>query len=91
MLFGHSKQELHAARRRVAEFLESLRLRLHPGKTMVFPPRQGIRFLGYRVFGSHVRLARESVVRFRRRIRGWRADVGAGGGGGWTSGTWDRA
>lgn len=77
VLFGHSKQELHAARERVAAFLESLRLRLHPDKTMVFPTRQGIRFLGYRVFGSHVRLARESVVRFRRRLRDWQTDATA--------------
>ena len=78
VLFGRTKRELHAARERVAEFLETLRVRLHPDKTMVFPTAQGIRFLGYRVFGSHVRLARESVVRFRRRIRDWRADAGAG-------------
>ncbi len=76
--FGHDKRELFAARERIAEFLETLRLRLHPDKTMVFPTAQGIRFLGYRVFGSHVRLARESVVRFRRRIRDWRADANAG-------------
>ena len=76
-VFGSSKQELHDTRERVACFLETLRLRLHPDKTMVFPTGQGIRFLGYRVFGSHVRLARASVVRFRRRIRDWRADAGA--------------
>jgi retron-type reverse transcriptase len=77
-VFGHDKRELVAARDGIAEFLETLRLRLHPDKTMVFPTAQGIRFLGYRVFGSHVRLARESVVRFRRRIRDWRADANAG-------------
>ena len=78
VVFGRTKGELHAVRERVAEFLETLRLRLHPNKTIVFPTVQGIRFLGYRVFGSHVRLARESVVRFRRRVRGWRTDANAG-------------
>lgn len=78
LVFGAGKRELHAVRERIAAFLVGLRLRLHPDKTAVFPVRQGVKFLGYRVFGSHVRLARDGVVRFRRRIRAWRADAAAG-------------
>jgi RNA-directed DNA polymerase len=45
------------------------RLRLHPDKNVVFPVRQGISFLGYRVFATHRLLARANVWRFRRRLR----------------------
>jgi hypothetical protein len=31
--------------------------------------RQGLRFLGYRVWASHVKLVPENVHRFRRRLR----------------------
>jgi RNA-directed DNA polymerase len=36
---------------------------------VIFPTRQGIRFLGYRVLRTHLGLARENVFRFRRRLR----------------------
>ncbi len=78
VVFGEGKRELAAIRERITAFLESLRLRPHPGKTTVFPTRQGIRFLGYRVFGSHIRMARDGVIRFRRRVREWRVEAAAG-------------
>jgi len=78
VVFGQGKHQLHDIREQIAGFLETLRLRPHPTKTAVFPVGQGIRFLGYRVFGSHLRLIRESVVRFRRRLAGWSRDATAG-------------
>src|SRR5207302_125266 len=58
-----------AVRDAAGEFLAGLRLRLHPHKTAVFPTRQGIPFLGYRVRTTHLGLARDNVWRFRRRLR----------------------
>ena len=69
VLFGHEKRELFAARQAVMDFLVGLRLRLHPTKDAVFPVRQGIGFLGYRVWPTHVKLAPDNVYRFRRRLR----------------------
>lgn len=46
-----------------------LRLHLHDTKCQVFPTRTGVPFLGFRHFGSHRRLKRPGVVRFRRRLR----------------------
>lgn len=48
---------------------ERLRLQLHTTKCQVFPSRTGVPFLGFRHFGSHRRLKRPAVVRFRRRLR----------------------
>jgi retron-type reverse transcriptase len=67
--FAGDKRELARARRQVEEFLAGLRLRLHPTKNQVFPTRQGIAFLGYRVFRTHRGLAKPKVFRFRRRLR----------------------
>jgi retron-type reverse transcriptase len=67
--FADDKEELAEARRQVEVLLRSLRLRLHPDKNAIFPTRQGIRFLGFRVWRSHLGLVKENVVRFRRRLR----------------------
>ena len=67
--FADDRHELALLRDRVAEFLAGLRVRLHPTKNAIFPTRQGIRFLGYRVRRSHVELVPENVWRFRRRLR----------------------
>jgi retron-type reverse transcriptase len=67
--FAPSKQALVRARVAVADFLAGLRLRLHPTKNAIFPVRQGIRFVGYRVWPTHVKLPAQNVHRFRRRLR----------------------
>jgi retron-type reverse transcriptase len=67
--FADDRRELARLREQVAEFLAGLRLLLHPTKNAIFPTRQGIRFLGYRVNRSHVELVPENVWRFRRRLR----------------------
>jgi retron-type reverse transcriptase len=69
VLFAPDKAALHAARRAVADVLAGLRLRLHPTKDAIFPVRQGIRFVGYRIWPTHVKLPARNVYRFRRRLR----------------------
>lgn len=67
--FADDKSALHEARRQVIDFLAGLRLRLHPTKDAIFPVKQGIRFVGYRVWPTHVKLPADNVHRFRRRLR----------------------
>ncbi len=69
LVFSQSKQELAEFQRRIAEFLISLRVKLHPRKNVVFPVRCGIPFLGYRVFPTHRLLAKPNVRRFRKRMK----------------------
>jgi len=78
LVFSDDKRRLHEVRVQVERFLERLRLQIHRDKSVVFPCDQGIRFLGYRVFPTHRLLARENVVRFRRRMR-WMQRAFAGG------------
>jgi len=69
LLFGEDKAALARMRERLEEFLAARRLRLHPGKSRVYRTRDGVTFLGWRVFPDRIRLVRSNVVRFRRRMR----------------------
>jgi RNA-directed DNA polymerase len=69
VLFSDSAGERLGWRAEIARFLATLRLRLHPGKSIVHRTGRGIRFLGFRVFPGRRKLVRENVVRARRRLR----------------------
>lgn len=69
LLFHDDPGLLRDARRRIEAELDSVRLRLHEGKSRIRRTAAGIAFLGWRIFPDHRRLARGNVVRFRRRIR----------------------
>ncbi len=68
VLFSNDKDFLHDARDACRVFLEKLRLRLHPHKSVIYRTADGPRFLGFRVFPERRRLARENVVRMRCRL-----------------------
>ncbi|MDJ0805855.1 MAG: reverse transcriptase/maturase family protein [Gammaproteobacteria bacterium] len=69
LLLSNSKQELHAWRLAIEEKLQTLRLRLHPGKANIFDIRQGVDILGYRVFPAYRLLRNDNGHRFARRLR----------------------
>ena len=86
MLFGPEKSDLWRAFARVEEFVaERLRLRLHPVKRTVSPVRDGVDWVGYRIFPAEgrglpdrVRLRRRNIFRFRERCAGLRRRYRAG-------------
>jgi retron-type reverse transcriptase len=78
LVFSNDKSHLADVREQIRDGLVGLRLRLHPKKCVTFPVKDGIRFLGYRVFPTHRLLPKENVRRFRRRVRGMQADYAAG-------------
>lgn len=55
-LFSESKRELAEWKSAIEEYLRSLYLVLHEGKTQIRPCRLGNTFLGYRVFPHTIRL-----------------------------------
>jgi RNA-directed DNA polymerase len=69
LVYSDDKCQLREVRAQISRFLERFRLRNHENKSVVFPTRDGIRFLGYRVFPSHRLLSQQNVRRFRRRMR----------------------
>jgi len=68
LLFHDDKRQLHRWRAEIADFLQTLRLTLHEGKSAVFPLRLGVEFVGFRVFPTHRRLRRQNVHRAFRRM-----------------------
>lgn len=78
LLFSDSQEQLHEMHCRIREFLCGFRLSLHPGKSRIYRCRDGVPFLGFRLFPTHARLVRPNVIRFRRRLRRLHADHLAG-------------
>jgi RNA-directed DNA polymerase len=78
LLFYDDKQQLHAWEQDIAYFLEGLRLRLHPTKSVVFPTSVGVDYLGFRHFTTHRKIRRENVRRFAKRLRHQRDAYRAG-------------
>jgi hypothetical protein len=69
LVFADEKHTLHQAHAALAARLGDLRLRLHPTKTRIYQSREGIAFVGYRLFTDHRRLRRSNVQRFLCRLR----------------------
>lgn len=69
LLFHDDKKVLHAWKTAVEDFLISLRLTIHPEKSVVFPVKAGIPFLGFQLFPTHRRLLKRNVKNFLRRFR----------------------
>ncbi|MFN8303347.1 MAG: reverse transcriptase domain-containing protein [Saprospiraceae bacterium] len=70
LVFGDSRAALEKDLERIKNWLaEHLRLNLHPDKTHIVPCRQGITFLGQRIFRDYRRLRRQNVQRFYKRLR----------------------
>lgn len=78
ILFGDSPAQLQEWRGQVVEYLTELRLRLHAGRCQVVPTRQGIPFLGFRIFRDRKLLLRPGIRRFRRRLKALQEAFAAG-------------
>lgn len=78
LLFADDKQTLRAWRNAVEAFLSSLRLTIHPDKSVVFPVTNGLPFLGFQVFPDHRRLLKGNVRAFLRRFSRQRRDLRRG-------------
>jgi retron-type reverse transcriptase len=78
LLFGDEKKSLGEMRIRLMEFLCGQRLRIHPRKSRVYRTRDGVTFLGWRVFPGRLRLVRRNVVRWRRKLRAMQEEYDEG-------------
>lgn len=68
-LFSDHESQLKEAQTWLVQYLEQLRLRLHPQKTQLFETRHGASFVGYRVFPSHIRVCSPNLRMGCRRLR----------------------
>ena len=78
VVFARDKAELWAWREAIEGQLGELRLRLHPHKTIVSKSDCGVKFLGFKLYPNGRRLLRDSVKRFRRRLKRLSEEFGEG-------------
>lgn len=69
VLFGDSKQELHQQKKAIVDFLSDYRLVLHPNKTQIHQVKNGVPFLGFRVYAEYCILKKSNFKRFKRYLR----------------------
>jgi RNA-directed DNA polymerase len=69
VVFGNDKAALNRLKDDIAEYLQRLRLRVHPQKTRVYHTYDGVPFLGFRHYASHRVPVKQNIRRFKRRIR----------------------
>lgn len=69
LLFADSKNELWAARDKVMQYLEKMKLMIHITSSQPRPTQIGIPFLGFQVFQDHRRLKNQKVTIARRRFK----------------------
>lgn len=65
----HSDREiLEHYKELIQEYLITLRLELHPDKSKIIPLRNGISFLGYRIFYHHKLLRKSNLRKFQKEL-----------------------
>jgi retron-type reverse transcriptase len=69
VLFDDSKGRLNQLKAQMIDYLDTLRLRLHPRKCRVYRVDEGIGFLGYRIYPHYRLLKKQNVLHFRRKLK----------------------
>ncbi|MGB1011055.1 MAG: reverse transcriptase domain-containing protein [Thiolinea sp.] len=69
LLFAENKQQLWNWKTAIREYLFDLRLALHEKSSTVYPIKNGIPFLGFRLYQDYRLLKRKNGVNFQRRLK----------------------
>lgn len=77
-LFSDDHGFLKDARIGIIDYLEGLRLRIHPIKSQLFETKYGANFLGFRVLPDRVRVRNDNLRRARHRLKQLQKDYAAG-------------
>ncbi len=67
-LFSDDLDFLKQSRIYIEQYLQSLRLKIHPIKSQIFETKQGANFLGFRIFPTHIRVRAENLHRAKNRL-----------------------
>ncbi len=69
VVFGSAKERLREVKAEIENYLEGLRLTLHPRKCRVFRVDEGVCFLGFRIFPDHRLLKKQNRLHMRRKMK----------------------
>ncbi|MCB9304661.1 MAG: RNA-dependent DNA polymerase [Lewinellaceae bacterium] len=67
--FAPEKMQLHELRKKMTDYLASLRLILHPDKTQIYQVKDGVPFLGFKVYPEYKVVKKQSIRRYKRFLR----------------------
>ena len=77
-LFSDDFAFLKDAKPSICDYLEDLRLRIHPIKTQLFETKYGANFVGFRILPNRVRIRNDNLRRARHRFKQLKQDYAAG-------------
>lgn len=77
-LFSDDKEFLEKARIGIEQYLECLRLEIHPIKSQLCETKHGATFLGFRVLPDRIRVRTHNLRRGRKRLRRLQQECEAG-------------
>jgi len=76
LILGYNKERLWRQKKEISHFIQdNLKLDLHPKKCNIFDIKNGINFLGYRIFANYRLLKKDTVKRFLKRTKIYREKV----------------
>lgn len=78
VVLDDNKEQLQKIKAAIGEFLQGYRLLLHENKSRVYQVKDGVGFLGHRVFPGFRLVKSENVHRFRKRLKGMLEEYRAG-------------
>jgi len=69
VLFAKSKTELHEYQKAITQYLDGIRLTLHPRKTQIYRVQDGVPFLGFRTFPYYRYVLKVKTKRYKRFLK----------------------
>ncbi len=68
VILHRNKKRLEYFRKHIVEFLNEIKLKLHPNKSDIIPLQKGITFLGYRIFYNYKLLRKRNRDHFTNKL-----------------------
>ncbi len=78
LVFSDEKNSLWQMKKKIVQYLEALKLKLHEGKCRIFKTKMGFPFLGMMISPDKRRLKRENILRFKKRMKKLQNTYGKG-------------
>ncbi len=69
VILENKKETLVEYKKKIDEFLRMLKIELHPDKSKIIKLKQGIPFLGFRIFYNYGLMKKSNMRKMRRRIK----------------------
>ena len=77
-LFSDDYQFLKNSRIAIEDYLDKLRLKIHPIKSQLFETKHGASFLGFRIFPEQIKVRNNNLHKARKRLKRLQKDYGEG-------------